>query len=185
MMSGLERDALVLELIDQLREHGSWAGETHVQKATYFLQELTGVPLGFDFIMYKYGPYSFDLHDELTAMQANQLLVLKPQLPYGPALLPGEMSPVLKKKFSKTIDHYGREIRFIAEKLGQKRVAELERLSTALYVASEFAPNKESREDYLVSFKPHVTKSQAALAFCELDQIEDEAKVLGRQMFRP
>ena len=120
MMSGLERDALLLDLIDQLRERGSWAGETHVQKATYFLQELTRVPLGFDFIMYKYGPYSFDLHDELTAMQANQLLGLKPQLPYGPTLWPGEMSPVLKKRFRETIDRYQSEVRFIAEKLGQR-----------------------------------------------------------------
>ncbi len=180
MMSGLERDALLLDLIDQLRERGSWAGETHVQKATYFLQELTRVPLGFDFIMYKYGPYSFDLHDELTAMQANRLLGLKPQLPYGPTLWPGEMSPVLKKRFRETIDRYQSEVRFIAEKLGQKRVAELERLSTALFVAKEFPTQKGLREDYLVSFKPHITKPDAALAFRELDQIEDEAKHLPR-----
>src|SRR5260370_29056208 len=142
MITGLQRDALVLELIEQLREHRSWAGETHVQKATYFLQELTHVPLGFDFIMYKYGPYSFDLHDELTSMQANQLLDLKPQPPYGPALIPGELSSVLKEKFRAAIHRYGGEVRFVAEKLGRRGGADVERLSTALYVALQCPPRK-------------------------------------------
>ena len=85
-MERLKRSALVIALIEQLRNKGSWCGETHIQKTIYFLQELLRVPLGFEFILYKHGPYSFDLSDELTAMRADELVELKLQQPYGPSV---------------------------------------------------------------------------------------------------
>jgi uncharacterized protein YwgA len=60
-MDRLRRAAILTRLIEQLRNGGSWCGETHVQKATFFLQELLNVPLSLDFILYKHGPFSFDL----------------------------------------------------------------------------------------------------------------------------
>ena len=43
-MKRLQSNAVLLSLIDNLQAKGSWCGETHVQKATYFIQELFGVP---------------------------------------------------------------------------------------------------------------------------------------------
>ena len=60
-MDRLRRAALLTRLIQRLRDRGSWCGETHLQKASLLLQDLTGVPLGFDYILYKHGPFSFDL----------------------------------------------------------------------------------------------------------------------------
>ena len=34
-MNQLERAAVVTELAKQLAEHGSWSGETHIQKAFF------------------------------------------------------------------------------------------------------------------------------------------------------
>jgi len=45
-------------------------GKTKLQKSLYFLQESQGVPLGFDFVMYHYGPYSNDIDSVLTEMSA-------------------------------------------------------------------------------------------------------------------
>lgn len=87
-MERLAREAVLLSLVEKLRQAGSWCGETHVQKATYFLQEVAGVPLGFPFILYKHGPFSFDLRDELTAMRADGFLTLEPRDPYGASLGP-------------------------------------------------------------------------------------------------
>lgn len=91
-MNRLKKDALLCELADQLRHSGSWCGETHVQKATYFLQELRRVPLEFEFVLYRHGPFSFDLRDELTAMRADGFLDLSERGPYGPSLVPTRMS---------------------------------------------------------------------------------------------
>ena len=92
-MDRLRRDVIVIRVIKALREHGSWCGETHVQKAVYLLQEMAGAQTGFDFILYKHGPFSFDLRDELTALRADELLSLERQpWPYGPRIAPTERS---------------------------------------------------------------------------------------------
>ena len=82
-MDRFDRAAVLTELADRLRANGSWTGETHLQKATYVLQELLMVPLNFEFVFYKHGPFSFDLREELTSMRADGFLVQVPQDPYG------------------------------------------------------------------------------------------------------
>ena len=52
-MERLRRASLFLALNEELRNSGSWAGETHMQKATFFLQELMSVPMEFDFVLYQ------------------------------------------------------------------------------------------------------------------------------------
>src|ERR1035437_1902213 len=99
-MKRLERAAIILQLTEDLRNHGSWCGETHIQKATYLLQELTGVPLAYSFILYKHGPFSFDLRDQITEMRADEILVLESQpAPYGPSIVAGPNGMLLKEAF--------------------------------------------------------------------------------------
>lgn len=83
MMKRLQREAVLLSLIIEMKARGSWCRETHIQKTTYFLQELLEVPMGFEFILYKHGPFSFDLSDEITAMRSNALLQYQSHAPYG------------------------------------------------------------------------------------------------------
>src|SRR5437879_4168147 len=83
-----QREAVLVALEAKLRAEGSWGGETHLQKATYFAQEMTRVPMDFDFILYKYGPFSPDLRDELSSMRADGFLVMRPVPGYGPQLEP-------------------------------------------------------------------------------------------------
>ena len=64
-MTRLQRVAVLTKLTEKLHESGSWCGETHLQKAAYFLQELFNVLLVYEFILYKHGPFSFALRDEL------------------------------------------------------------------------------------------------------------------------
>jgi hypothetical protein len=62
-------------------------------KLAYFSLDVLGVPLGFEFILYKHGPFSFDLSDEITAMRADALLQYQPRQPYGPSLFPNGRKP--------------------------------------------------------------------------------------------
>ena len=59
-MDRVRNGVVITKLIETLRERGSWCGETHVQKAAFFLQELMEVPMRFNFILYKHGPFSFE-----------------------------------------------------------------------------------------------------------------------------
>ena len=177
-MKRLQRDAVILSLIDDLKLNGSWCGETHIQKATYFIQELFRVPLGFEFILYKHGPFSFDLSKELTAMQADRLLDLQLQpRPYGPSLVPGAGSELIKGHFPVTVKKYHSQVAFVAEQFGDKKVSELERLSTALLVTREIEPDgsPESRAQCIARLKPHVKIDEARKAVMVVDQIIEQS----------
>jgi hypothetical protein len=51
-MKNLQLYRLILDLIRELRQ----PGEAHIQKIGYFLQDLMGVPLEAEYILYKHGP---------------------------------------------------------------------------------------------------------------------------------
>ena len=145
-MDRLQRAAILTEFMDQLRANGSWCGETHVQKGTYFLQEVLGVQTGFEYILYKHGPYSFDLTADLTALRADFLMEFNHRSPgYGPGLVPTPTIAELRSRYPKTLEAHGRQIKFIAATFGARGVAELERLATALYVTRELVPQPTSR----------------------------------------
>ena len=150
-MTETKRLALVARLNQKLKVHGSWCGETHMQKATYFLQYMLDVRMDFDFVLYMHGPYSFDLRDAISQMRADGILEVRQRpYPYGPSLVvPPEQEVVLERRFSQTLKRYGRSLDFVAAELGGKRVSELERLATALYVSigeTSVPVNKEGTE---------------------------------------
>jgi hypothetical protein len=159
-----EREAVVTTLIDELDKRGSWCGETHVQKAMFFVQEMAEVDLGFDFILYKHGPFSFDLRDELTAMRADLLLDLEVRaLGYGPRLRPMKNAWAMVKRYRDTVERVRPRIQFVAERFGDRPVTELERLGTALYVARRKKPGEtpETQAQEIHRLKPHVSVEQA------------------------
>ena len=162
-MERLEKAAVLLSLIEKLRDGDSWCGETHVQKSTYFLQDLLGVPLKFDFILYKHGPFSFDLSDEISWMRANDILKLQPQQrPYGPKLVPDENAELLKRTYPKQMEQYAGKVQRIADEFAYMGVTDLERYATAYYVSND---NEELTDDEIaakiVELKSHISRSEA------------------------
>jgi len=179
-MERLKRDVILIRLIEALRVKGSWCGETHVQKATYFLQSMVGVPTGFEFILYKHGPFSFDLRDELAAMRADGFVSLRVQDPfYGPSIVPEEAAALrLKEQFPKTLRQHESRIGFVAAKLGDRSVVELERLATAFYISKEVGPqaNANARAQRVNFLKPHVSVEEAVEAVRTVDAWQGEAQ---------
>lgn len=177
-MNQMQRVAFIASLTKALHINGSWCGETHIQKATYFLQELLNVPIGLGFILYKYGPFSFDLRDQLTAMRADGLLKLqvRPEH-YGPSILLTDLGNNFCVSYPITTEKYSQQIQFVALKLGNRCVAELERLATALYVSKNAIPNtpKLKLANEINHLKPHVTIIEAQKAVDDLDLIVQEA----------
>jgi uncharacterized protein YwgA len=166
-MDRLKRDAVLIRLIEALRQQGSWYGETHIQKATYLLQELAGAQLGFDFILYKHGPFSFDLRDELTAMRADGLISLRVQTPgYGPSIILEPPADDLRRRFPNTLKKHEPMIEMVASKLGSRTVVELERLATSYYVSLNMpdgAPPARLAQR-VHEIKPHIPVEQAVRA---------------------
>ncbi len=172
-MNRHQRAVILFHLIDSLRDENSWCGETHIQKASYLLTELCGIPIEGDFILYKHGPFSFDLRDELTALRADGLLMIEPQPPYGPRFKVSPAGESLKERFPKTLRSYRKYIESVAEVVGRNGVSELECLATALYITRNnhemISEGKRAQE--LHSLKPHVPLETAKQAIKEMDHI--------------
>lgn len=175
-MNRLQIAALVTDLVRRMRDNGSWCGETHVQKATYVAQQLAGVPLGFEFILYKHGPFSFDLRDELTSLRADGLLQLETQpFPYGPKFRVTDSARELQERFPKTVAKHDGALDFVATQLADKQVDELERLATALFARAHFAEQSDhQRAEWIHQKKPHVSIDEALAALEEVDELEEE-----------
>jgi uncharacterized protein YwgA len=148
---------------------------------SYFLQEVLALPTGFEYILYKHGPYSFDLTADLTALRADFLMEFNHRSPgYGPALVPTHTSKELRSRYPKTLAQRSQQIEFIAKAFGTKGVAELEKLATALYVTRELENTTDAttRANRLHALKPHVSIPDALAAVREYDEIAREAASL-------
>src|SRR5438874_1611684 len=111
-MKRLQRAAVLASLIEELRAHESWCGETHIQKNVYVLEELLDVGLEFEFILYKHGPYSFDLADELLELRADRLVEPEPpKPPYRPRLKLTESGRRLLETYPKTVALYDEQVK--------------------------------------------------------------------------
>ncbi len=180
-MSPSQRAAVLTRLTERLREEGSWCGETHVQKVVFVIQELLEVQFGFQFILYKHGPFSFDLRDELSSLCADDLLTYQPQSPpYGPklAILPNVKA--LHERFPRTLAAHAAKIDFVCEHFADKGVGELERLATALWVTrrEETDGSIGQRAKKLNALKPHVSIDEAKAAIVKMDEVIAAAEQL-------
>ena len=177
-MTRLQRVAVLTKLTEKLHESGSWCGETHLQKAAYFLQELFNVLLVYEFILYKHGPFSFALRDELSSIYADGLLRLQPKPPpYGPTIVTTPQSAEIFGRFARTLGEHERQIEFVATWLGNKKVSTLEGLATAMYVWRELGTQStlEERAEKLHSLKPHVSEDQALDFLRQVERLASEA----------
>jgi hypothetical protein len=168
-------------LARRLDENGSWSGETHLQKAAFLLHELLRVPFDFDFILYKHGPFSFELRDELSSMRADRLLERQSQpAPYGPRIVVTDRGRELEGRLARTMERYGHSLDWVAAQTGPRNVLELERLATALWITRQNAEaDIEARAGELTRIKPHVSHDAALLAVREIDGLLEQADAVA------
>lgn len=180
-MNRLAQEAVLVGLARRLDENGSWSGETHLQKAAFLLHELARVPFDFEFILYKHGPFSFELRDELSSMRADRLLERQPQpAPYGPRIVVTDRGRELEGRLARTMERYGPVLDWIAGQTGQRNVLELERLATALWITRQNpGADAESRAGELTTIKPHVNRDAALAAVREIDELLEQAEVVA------
>ena len=169
-----ERRALICRLVKAMHEKGSWVGETHIQKCVYFLQEMLRVPVGYDYILYKHGPYCFDLQRELAVMRARRQLSIEPRFPYGPSVRLGPRGEINLDR----VEQHSGAVDFVAKNFSARDVRELERLSTALYVRTQNPSLDDSQVvPKIRQLKPHIDDAQAHQAVSEISQLRIAAEV--------
>jgi hypothetical protein len=169
-MTDVQRSAVIATLVKEFRAKKAFCGETHVQKSVYFMQELLGVPLGFEFLLYIYGPFSFELQSHLAAMRADDMITVRP-LDYGATFEPGEQLPYLEQHLPKTIGRYRNAIDFAVTTFAGHGVKELEQLATALhFTTAEPNESQQKRAERILDVKPHIRMEEALRAVAQVDR---------------
>jgi hypothetical protein len=75
--------------------------------------------------------------DVLSSMRSNGFFEWQHRERFGPSMVPGPASERLRRLFPNTPQKFHEQLTFVADKLGQKDVRELERIATALLVSQE------------------------------------------------
>ncbi len=161
-----ETRVLLVDLVGKLNDAESWSGETHIQKAVYFLLKLCNLELGFSFVLHKYGPYSFDLKNELLYLEAVGILDRKDSQPRGSHFSPGENAPLFKELVSVNTEKYSNLIDWTIERFYKNgpKVSELERNATALYALKSFSGSEDDKASRIHEIKPHISEDEALQA---------------------
>lgn len=168
-VNDLKRSAIVATLVKACHVRNAFCGETMVQKSVFFLQKLLNVPLDFDFQLYIYGPFSFELQRHLAAMMADDMLTLRP-LEYGSTFEVGEQVRYLERHVAKTISQHASAVDFVVEHLAGRGVKQLERLATALYfTVTDDDLSVEGRAAKIRAVKPHISDEEARKAVEDVD----------------
>ena len=165
----LKQAAILGAFVEKVRATGRACGETLLQKAAFVMKELFGVPLSDEFRIHYYGPFSFQLRNRLSLLEAEDFLRVFPR-DLGVTYDTGERFSQLREQFPQTIAKYQPAIDFAASQLGSLGVKELEPLTTALFVTREL-PNADSsaRASRLMQIKPHVKSAEAHAAIAKMD----------------
>jgi uncharacterized protein YwgA len=173
-MHDLQRSAIVATLVKECRARNQFCGETMVQKSVFVLQELLKVPLAFDYQLYIYGPFSFELQRHVSSMMADDMLTVR-ALEYGSTFEPGEQVQYLEKHGADTIIEHREAVDFVVRHLAGRSVKQLERVATALYfTVTTDEVSVDARAAKICEVKPHITAGEARNAVEEVDRWRKE-----------
>ena len=167
------RQQLPLELADRLNGNSPQFGKTAFMKMAYLLQELYGVPLGYRFSLYTYGPYSAEVLADLEYAKLRQQVEVEylgdPQ--GGFRITPSEVAGESNWQ-NEPIAKYSRELNELVEHFGSFNARELELRTTSIFLWKRIRPRKPEDVDTLIEtvrlLKPHFSKMAIRSAIDDL-----------------
>jgi uncharacterized protein len=140
-----------LALISTLsyRSPNGHLGRTALMKFCYFLQTVKGIPLGYDFTLYSYGPFDSDVLSDLnfaeTIGAVESQVVFYPG-GYGYEIKAGKLREALEKSNHDFLSRYEDSIEWVLEEFGELGSAELELLGTIIFVDREASHKHENMQ---------------------------------------
>jgi hypothetical protein len=135
----------IIRLVEQSPQ--GTLGRTAIVKLLYLLQEVRGVPLGYDFRLYTYGPFDSDVLNDLETAQSFQALQVKTvRYPsgYGYEVKAGAKAEAVKECVNDWLARHESELAWAAEGFSARTASELEIIATIVYVAREFQQQAKS-----------------------------------------
>jgi len=153
-------------------------GRTAMMKFAYLLQTLCGVPLGYNFKLYNYGPYDSDVLTDLS--QAATLDAIESRIVHYPNAYGYEYSAAdgyedLCARVEDELGKFDTDIDWVIKRFGKMNASQLELNSTIIYANREMKRKKQAATVSELARRVHQIKPH----FAEVDikkAIEDLAK---------
>jgi uncharacterized protein len=139
------RLALIVTL--SYRSQNGHLGRTALMKFCYFLQTVKGVPLGYDFTLYSYGPFDSDVLSDLNFAEtigAVESQVVFYSGGYGYEIKAGRLREALEKSNHDFLSRYKDSIDWVLAEFGELGSADLELLGTIIFVDREAGHKHET-----------------------------------------
>lgn len=132
-------DAVVVDLIRRWRAVTSRPiGRTALQKLCYFVRA-RGVPIGYAFEMYHYGPFSYDLYLRVPELEVEDIIRDVSRDPDRSDYALGPKAEVLLRSFADELSPYSDALRAVVQMFESLPPRILELLSTTHYVYRSLA----------------------------------------------
>lgn len=153
-----------LDVIDALlRAAGKELGRTAIMKCLYVLQEVEGLPLGYRFGLYTYGPYDAQVLNDLAYAEA--LGRVTSRLTTFPNGHQGYLYRAAGNRDTALDDETRAAVERVAARFAHRTAGELETVSTILFVdRHHLRAGRKVELDKLVAevraIKPHLTDEQ-------------------------
>jgi hypothetical protein len=122
------------------RSKGGYLGRTALMKYMYLLQTVRGVPLGYRFTLYSYGPFDSDVLVDLSVAEGFEAVETELELytgGYGYRIRPAHNAKWLEKRYEKILRKYDKDVDWVIKGFGSFSSAELELVGTIIYVDRE------------------------------------------------
>jgi hypothetical protein len=141
-------------------------GRTAIVKLAYLLQVLCGVPLGYAFRLYTYGPFDSELLGDLDYAQALKAVEVRTVLfpgGYRFDVRPGPAAAVVKAQAGEWLAQHQPAINRVIGEFAGCTASELELLTTIIYADRELSRNlqiatTEELAHRVREVKPHFTE---------------------------
>ena len=143
---------------------GQKLGRTQVMKLFYFLQELKGVPLGYDFRLFTYGPFDSDVLGDLGTACSLKVVEEKTAIyaqGYGYDITPGANAAKHSQKLESELEAH---VDSVVGEFGSLSAAELELRSTVLFVDRDLKRAESTTDAAELAEKVHQIKPHFAVA---------------------
>ena len=148
----------------------------------FLLRELYDVDLGYKYTLYKHGPYSFELDADIEELRIVGAIDYEIERQYGPRYKPGPAAEAYKRPFDAQILS---AMDRVAEFLGQKRVQNLECISTLALCArssAEMASDPRKLKACVKTLKPHLAEEDIDQGWSELSPFADVLRRRGEKL---
>lgn len=168
-----------ISLISKIVMQKPSLGKTAMMKSIYILQQVYKVPLGYDYQIYTYGPYSSEVMEDIEfAVVFDAIRMETIQYPshyLGYQLKPTEKTEVVIQKELDFLDVYDHSISEVMDEFGDKTAKELELSSTIIYIYNNSYQNGwSSSKDYVSErvqkIKPHFSMEQIQAEYDKLEK---------------